>query len=181
MDVLSVESLKYLAAIPALVVGVSIYFVYFRDRYWALASAVFAYTLTVLGIGLYILSHATDPRWSGQELVQAPKISDTPIIGKALEPLGTFLNQTADSVNYAAAFQHAFPVAWDFFVLAFVGLIIFAAAALVAMVMSKLQTRLMKNEVKTLKKQNNELQDKVGKLTKAVNELHAMNGMPPLE
>jgi len=181
MDVLSVESFKYLAAIPALLVGVVVYFVYFRDRYWALAGAVFAYTLTVLCIGLYILSHATDPRWSGQELVQAPKVTDTPIVGQALESLGVFLNQTADSINYAAAFEHAFPVAWDFFILAFVGLMVFAAAALVAMTMSKLQTRLMKNEVKTLKKQNNELQGKVGKLTKAVNELYARNGQPPLE
>jgi hypothetical protein len=181
MDVLSVESFKYLAVIPALLVGVLVYFVYFRDKYWALASAVFAYTLAVLSVGLYILSHATDPRWSGQELVQAPKISDTPIVGKALEPLGAFLNQTADSINYAAAFEHAFPVAWDFFTLAFAGLIGFAAAVLVAMTVSKLQTRLMKNEVKTLKRQNNELQGVVSKLTKAVNEQRAINGLPPLD
>jgi hypothetical protein len=167
MDVLSVDVLKMLPWILALLIGAAVYFIYFRKWYSAAIGAAFTFVVAALGIGMYILLHATDTRWSGQEVIQAPKVSETPLIGQSLEPLGTFLNQTANSINYAAAFQHAFPVAWEFFMLALYGLIPLAISLAIAGVMSHLRTLL--------------LEKKVDLLTKAVNEQRLKDGLPPVK
>ena len=172
MDVLSgvsVEGFKILAVIAGLVVGVGIYFLYFRKWYWGLASAVFTYVIVTAGAGLYVLLHINDPRWSaGKEpLLEAPKVSEAPLIGQYLEPLGDFLNSTANSINDFVAFRHALPVAQEFFTFALWGLIIFVPVMITALVMSRLQPLLLENKVKLL--------------TKAVNELRIASGQKPLK
>jgi hypothetical protein len=123
MDVLSdisVETFKILAVGLAVLVGVGVFFGFFKKWQWALFGAVFAYMATTAGVGLYILLHINDPRWSaGREpLLKAPSISDTPIIGQYLEPLNGFLDNTATSINELTAFRYALPVAQEFFGLA---------------------------------------------------------------
>ena len=183
MDVLSIEGFKILAFVLALVVGAGVYVGFFRKWYWALVGAAFTFVVTTAGVGLYILLHVTDPRWSGgqEPFIQAPKVSETPLIGQYLEPLGTFLNQTASSINDAVAFQHALPVAWEFFSLSLFGLVVFVSAMIVALVMSKLQSLLLEKKVIELQRQNNSQKGQIGELTQAVNELRAGQGLPPLE
>lgn len=169
MDVLSIEGFKILAVIVALMVGVGVYFLYFRKWYWGLVGAAFTYVLAMVVAGVYVLLHINDPRWSsGKEpLLEAPKVSEAPIIGQYLEPLGAFLNNTANTINDFVAFQHALPVAQDFFTLALWGLAVLLPALIVATVMSRLQPLLLEKEV--------------DKLKKAINEMRVASGQDPLK
>jgi hypothetical protein len=176
MDVLSIDGFKILIWVLALLVTVGVYFGFFRQRYWALVSGAFTFIATAAGIGLYILMHVTDPRWSGNQQVigQPPKLSETPIIGQYLEPLGTFLNQTASSINDFVAFQHALPVAQEFFAYALWGFVAFVPLMILALVMSRLQPLLLEKKVK-------EQQADLKRLTRAVNDLRAEQGLSPLD
>lgn len=172
MDVLSgvsVEGFKILAVILALLAGVGIYFGFFRKWYWAIVGAVFVFTISTAGAGLYVLLHVNDSRWSADKepFLEAPKVSETPFIGQYLEPLGAFLNNTANSINDFVAFQRALPIAQDYFTLALWGLVILFPVMIVALVMSRLQPLLLEKRVDELKK--------------AVNEMRVANGQKPLK
>jgi hypothetical protein len=175
MDVLSgisVDTLKFLGFVIAGLISIGVYFAFFKKWQWALVGAVFTYLIWTTGIGLYVLLHVNDPRWSGEETsLQAPAIADTPIIGQYMQPLNDFLNSTASSINDFVAFQHALPVAQEFFGLAGWALAILVPVVLFAVIYSRIQAAIESAQQK----------DKMKKMKAAIRELQEINGLDPLK
>lgn len=139
MDVLggiSVEAFKILAVVVALLVGAGILLSSAKAWHWAIVGAVASYMVITAGIGMYVMMHISDPRWSvGKEpLIVAPSISETPIIGPQLEPIDNFMGNAATKLNELLSIQYALPVASEFFnqaIWAFGATIVALIAALV--------------------------------------------------
>lgn len=136
---ISVDGFKILAVVVALLVGVGVFFGFFRRWYWALFAAVFSYMVLTAGTGVYVLMHLNDPRWSvGKEpLLQAPTLSGAPVVGELMKPLEGFLRDAATSINELASFRHALPVAQEFFALAGWALLVLVPVTIVALVVSR--------------------------------------------
>lgn len=176
MDVLSgisVETFKILVVAVALLVGVGVFFSFYKKWQWALFGAVMTYALATAGVGTYILLHINDPRWSvGKEpLVTAPSITNTPVIGQYLEPLNGFLNNTAASINELAAFRHALPLAQEFFALAGWALLALIPLGVIALFVSHLQDA------------HESLRQRQGlrRLERGLNDIRSQLGMGPLK
>jgi len=139
---ISVEGFKVAAAVGSLLIGVAVYFGFFRRWYWAIFAAIFTYMILTAGVGVYVLMHITDPRWSvGRDpLLQAPSLGGTPVIGERLLPLDDFLRDMATSVNEFTSFRHALPVAQDFFALAGWSLLALVPVAIMALAISRFKS-----------------------------------------
>ncbi len=120
MDLLAGMSLETLAILPwmaaavfALAVGL------WRPNrlHWTLLGAVLLFAAVSAGMGIYVLNHIGDPRWSpeGGAPLSVPSLSGTPVVGQYLEPLDAVLGGMAGGVNDFFAFQAALPVALNFF------------------------------------------------------------------
>lgn len=167
MDVLSgigVEGLKTLAVILATIVGLGLFFGFVRKWQWALCAAVFTYMVTTVGTGVYVLMTIGDPRWStGKEpLLQAPSISDTPMIGQWMAPLDAFLGEAATSINELVAFRHAFPVAQDFFALAGWALLLLIPLVIAALIVSRFQPSKDQQEIRALREELRQIKKHIG-------------------
>jgi hypothetical protein len=176
MDVLSgisVETFKILIVAVAVLVGGGVVFGFFRKWQWALFGAVFTYAVAAAGVGIYILLHINDPRWSaGKEpLLKAPSITDAPLIGQYLEPLNGFLNDTAISVNELVAFRHALPLAQEFFGLAGWALLALLPLAAIGFFVSRMQTA----------RQSLHQQQELRRLQRGLDDVRARLGMDPLK
>lgn len=79
--------------------------------------AVLLFAALNAGVGVYVLNHVGDARWSagGESRLSAPSFSGTPVVGEFLGPLDSALNGVVGGVNDFLAFQQALPVALDFF------------------------------------------------------------------
>ncbi|MDB5168432.1 MAG: hypothetical protein JWO55_690 [Candidatus Saccharibacteria bacterium] len=131
MDVFSninVEAFKMLVWVFALAVGVLVFVSSERvgifDKIIAVVKGVFAMALSVaalaIGVVFYILSHATDSRWSvGKDAtVESPQIPDNPFFGQVIDTLNSFMGSVTGSVNDLFAIKNAFVTTQDFFLLA---------------------------------------------------------------
>ena len=142
---ISVDGFKVIAVVLAALVGAGVYLGFFRKWYWALFAVTFTYMVVSAGIGVYVLMHFTDPRWSmGKEpLLQAPAVGDTPVVGELLRPLEGFLQDAATSINDLAAFRHALPVAQEFFALAGWALLLLIPVTIMALAVSRFKQATM--------------------------------------
>lgn len=158
MDVLGsigVETFKILAAILATVVGLALLAGFGRRWQWAVCGAGCTYMVATASIGVYVLMTIGDVRWStGKEpLLQAPSFSGTPVIGRSLEPLDSFLGQAATSINEFVAFRHAFPVAQDFFTLAGWTFLLLIPVTIIAMIVTRFQPSREQLEIRALREE----------------------------
>jgi hypothetical protein len=167
---ISVEWFKVIAAIGSLLIGVAVYFSFFKRWYWAIVAAVFTYMVFTAGIGVYVLMHITDPRWSvGRDpLLQAPSLGGTPVIGEMMRPLDDFLRDMATSVNELTSFRHALPVAQDFFALAGWSLLVLVPVAIMALAISRFKSATLFLRVERLATTVRELSAEVERLTQQI-------------
>lgn len=142
-----------------------------RPRRFHLAAlgAVLLFAALNAGIGVYVLNHVGDARWSagGESRLSAPSFSGTPLVGQFLGPLDSALNQVVGGVNEFLMFKHALPVALDFFAAAGWSLLVSFPLAIIAVAVSYAEARrrraefedyraavdLLKGEVELLKRQ----------------------------
>lgn len=131
MDVLlaniSLDWLKALVWVVSIGIGALLFYVSAHKKYWevvtatlfGLLSASVTFLLANLGAANYILSHATDPRWS---VGKSPVWTPTPLDPGALVFLNDFVNSLNDTqnniagaVNTVGAIDNAVEVASLFF------------------------------------------------------------------
>jgi hypothetical protein len=131
MDVfanISVEGFKWFIGVLTLTVGALVFSSSERDgtfeKTFAIVKAVFAMALSVValavGVVFYILSHATDGRWSvGKDAaVESPQIPDNPFFGQVIDTLNSFMGSVTGSVNDLFAIKNAFIATQEFFLMA---------------------------------------------------------------
>lgn len=138
----SVDGFKILAVMVALLVGIGVFYGFFKRWYWALFATVFTYMIVTAGIGVYVLMHINDARWSVGKapLLQAPSMGNTPVIGEMMRPLDDFMRDTAMSINELVSFRHALPVAQDFFALSGWALLALIPVAIMALAVSRFKS-----------------------------------------
>lgn len=161
---ISIEWFKILSFVMAAVVGAGLILAFRRKWQWGIVGAVAAYMVATAGVGIYILLHISDPRWSADKdpLLQAPSFSDTPLVGPSLEPLDGFLNDAASSINELAAFRHAIPIAQEFFGLAGWAFLILIPLTLAAIVIGKFQPSPEQQEIRELRDELRQVRRHVG-------------------
>jgi predicted membrane channel-forming protein YqfA (hemolysin III family) len=131
MDVfanISVEGFKWFIAVLALAIGVVVLVASERDgtfeKIFAVVKAIFAMALSVValavGVVFYILSHATDGRWSvgKDKVVESPQIPGNPFFGQVIDTLNSFMGSITGSVNDLFAIKNAFITTQEFFLMA---------------------------------------------------------------
>jgi predicted membrane channel-forming protein YqfA (hemolysin III family) len=131
MDVfanISVESFRILIGVLALTIGLLVFLSSIRDgtfeKIFAIVKALFAMALSVValavGVVFYILSHATDDRWSvGKDAaVESPQIPGNPFFGQVIDTLNSFMGSVTGSVNDLFAIKNAFITTQEFFLMA---------------------------------------------------------------
>ena len=161
---IAIDWFKILSFVVALVVGAGLILTFRRKWQWGIVGAVAAYMVATAGVGIYILLHVNDSRWSaGKEpLLQAPSFSDTPLVGPSLEPLDGFLSDTASSINELVAFRHAIPVAQEFFGLAGWAFLALIPLTLVAVVIGKFQPSPEQREINELREELRQVRGYIG-------------------
>lgn len=99
-------------AVVALVAGVLLR----RSLHWIAVGAVLLFAALNAAAGIYVLNHFSEPRWSpeGNAPLNAPSLSETPMVGEFLVPLDSALEGVVGGVNDFRAFQQALPIALDF-------------------------------------------------------------------
>jgi hypothetical protein len=104
----------------------------------AVLAAVVVFMAASVGAGIYVLNHLGDGRWGGdaQSRLSPPPLSDTPVVGKFLEPLEGAIGGMTEGVNEFIDFRSALPVALDFFAAAGWALALSVPIALVVMAAS---------------------------------------------
>jgi hypothetical protein len=123
VDVLSGVSLDWLKAltwISAIAVGLLTVFLNRRRFDLAALRSVLVFAVASAGAGVYVLNHVGDSRWGSkaEDRLNAPALTETPMVGQFLEPLDSFLGGVVGTVNQVVDFQAALPVAMEFFVAA---------------------------------------------------------------
>lgn len=87
-----------------------------KRLHWTALGAAFLFAALNAGVGVYVLNHYTDPRWSPQATrLSAPNLGDTPMVGQFMGPLDSTLSSLVTGVNDFLSFKDALPVAMDFF------------------------------------------------------------------
>lgn len=164
LSVISIEMFKALSVVLAALVGVGLVFAFPHKWQWAIFGSVLTFMVTTASVGIYVLMHINDPRWSAgrDPLVQAPSFSDTPVVGQYLDPLDGFLNNTAASINEITAFRHAVPVANEFFGLAGWAFLVLIVVTIAAILISKFQPSPEKREIRQLREELSEVKRYVG-------------------
>lgn len=142
LNSVSVDGFKITAVIVSLLVGIGVFYGFFKRWYWALFATVFTYMIVTAGIGVYVLMHINDARWSEGEapLLQAPSVGNTPVIGEMMRPLDDFMRDATTSINELVSFRHALPVAQDFFALSGWALVALVPVAIMALVVSRFKS-----------------------------------------
>lgn len=177
MDVLantSLESFKALVWIASLIVGAVWFFISAHKKYWeiiassllGLLAASTVFLLSNLGVAFYILSRATDPRWSeGKEPIWTPdKLeSNLPFINEVVNMLNDVQGNVSGAVNNVGAIQNALVAAGDFLwmvVLSIPLIIVLAVASFVASKWAKRRhdKQASKERAEEIRKINNELE-----------------------
>ena len=165
MDILagiSTEWLKALTWITAVAVGVAVLLWRRRVAAAALAAAV-VFMAASAGAGIYVLNHLGDGRWGGdqQAKLSPPPLTDTPVVGKFLEPLEGMLGNVTDGVNEFTDFQSALPVALDFFVAAGWALALSVPLALVVLAVASREAKRRNAEFAAYKTQVEQLRQEL--------------------
>jgi hypothetical protein len=120
VDILSDVSSEWLRALTwLLAVAAGLLLCFWRPRRlsWAALGSVFVFAVANIGVGIYVLSHLGDSRWGGgaeDRLGAAPKLADTPVVGRFLGDLDAVLNGVVDGVNQFIDFRAALPVALEY-------------------------------------------------------------------
>jgi hypothetical protein len=130
----STEWLRALTWITAAAAGLAV-LLWWRRLDLAALAAVEAFLAASLCAGIYVLNHLGDGRWGGdqQAKLSPPPLSDTPMVGKFLEPLEGMLGGVTDGINEFGDFRSALPVALDFFAAAGWALAFSVPVAMVAL------------------------------------------------
>jgi hypothetical protein len=175
---ISVEGFKVTAVVGSLLIGIAVYLGFFRRWYWAIFATVFTYMILTAGVGVYVLMHITDPRWSvGRDpLLQAPSLGGTPVIGDMMRPLDDFLRDMAASVNEFTSFRHALPVAQDFFALAGWSLLVLIPVTIMALATSRFKSATLFLRFDRLAATVRELSAEVEKLKQQIPSGHEKPG-----
>lgn len=173
MDILagiSGDWLKALTWITAVAAGVAV--LLWRPRRPDLAglAAVVVFMAASAGAGIYVLNHLGDGRWGGdqQSKLSPPPLSDTPVVGKFLEPLEGMLGGVTDGVNEFVDFQSALPVALDFFTAAGWALALSVPVALVALAANARAARRRNAEFAAYKTQIEQLRTELDRVKRHV-------------
>jgi hypothetical protein len=87
-----------------------------RSLHWIALGAVLLFAAFNAAAGIYVLSNFSDSRWSpdGEVPLSAPSLSETPLVGEFLEPLGSAMEGVVGGVNDFRSFQEALPIALEF-------------------------------------------------------------------
>jgi hypothetical protein len=151
MDVLantSLESFKILVWAVALVVGGLWFYISAHKRYWeiiassllSLLAASTVFLLANLGVAFYILSRATDPRWSaGREPIWTPdKLeSNLPFINDVVNLLNGVQENVSGAVNNVGAVQNALFATGDFLWMVVLSIPVIIVLAIASFIVSK--------------------------------------------
>lgn len=176
MDVLAnmgIESFKLGAWLLALAVGVIAFLFSQRDSRIEYLSAavkgVLAATISMvaasIGIVFYVLSHATDARWSiGRDsTIQSPQIPGNPFFGQVIDTLNSFMGSVTGSVNDLFAIKNAFLSTQDFFLLAGWALLAILPLFILLRILNwrkeVWQKKQVKQDAETLKRVSRELEE----------------------
>jgi hypothetical protein len=163
--------LRALTWITAVVAGVALLLWRPRRPDLAALGAVVVFMAANVGAGIYVLNHLGDGRWGGdgQPKLSPPPLSDTPMVGKFLEPLEGMLGGVTDGVNEFVDFRSALPVALDFFAAAGWALALCVPVALVALAAgaraarrSRAEFTAYKTELEQLRAELNQVKRHVG-------------------
>lgn len=151
--------LKALTWISAILTGLLLGF--WRPRRLDLAAlgSVVVFLVTNAGAGTYVLNHVGDPRWSSraEDRLSAPPLTETPVIGRYMEPLDALIGGVVDSVNQFVDFRAALPVAMEFFVAAGWALAVSLPLALAALIVGYAEAKRRKAEFLRFKLQVEQL------------------------
>ncbi|MBT2512848.1 hypothetical protein [Arthrobacter sp. ISL-30] len=162
MDILigvSAEWFDAITWISAIFSGLLLFF--WRPRRLDLAAlgSVIVFTVANIGAGIYVLYHLGDARWGGgaENKLSAPSLSDTPVVGRFMEPLDALMSGVVGSINEFIAFRAALPVALDFFAAAGWAMLISLPLALLALIFSYIEAKRRNVEFNRYKLQVEEL------------------------
>jgi hypothetical protein len=150
LDLLAGVSADWIRALTWVVAIISGLLLFFWRRRLDLAAlgSVIVFTVASAGAGTYVLHHLGDARWRGGtgNRLTVPSLSETPLVGQYMEPVDSFMDSVAGSVNQFLDFQEALPAALDFFAAAGWGLLTSLPLALLAMIVSYVEARRRKAE-----------------------------------
>lgn len=87
-----------------------------KQLQWVALSTVMLFAALNAGAGIYVLNTIGDSRWATDSSapLQAPQLTQTPLVGQYLDTLDTALQSMVGGVNSFLAFQQALPVALTF-------------------------------------------------------------------
>jgi hypothetical protein len=138
---------------------------------WAAVGSAAAFGLANLGVGAYVLVNITDPRWSagGADILQAPRLADTPLIGRFMGSFDSLMGSVVGGVNEFLEFKDALPAAVDFFGRAGWAFLAMLPLFVLAVLVSAVQDRRRKAEYRRYKAAVGELQRELAELKKYVN------------
>lgn len=119
-----------------------------RSLHWTALGSVVLFAALNAGVGIYVLGHIGDSRWSagGEPSLSAPSFSGTPVVGEYLAPLDSALQSVIGGVNEFLAFKHALPVALEFFATSGWALLVSVPLAVVAAIISFNRARRRKED-----------------------------------
>jgi disulfide bond formation protein DsbB len=172
MDILDGISIDWFTSITwllAIAVFLLMFFWHPRKLHWAALGSVTVFMAASAGVGVYVVSHPNDPRWSGTEALTAPLLSDTPVIGRFMEPLDAFLGSVVGGINDLRAFQNALPVAFEFFSMAGWAALTAVPLTFFAMAAGFAENRRRKAEVTRYKSIVEELQKQLDDVKRFIN------------
>lgn len=156
-------------------IGTGLLVVFLRRLRFDLAAlgSVLALMVTNAGAGIYVLNHVGDPRWAGRadDRLNAPQLTETPVIGQFLEPLDPVIGGMVDTINQVVDFQAALPVAMEFFMAAGWASAVSLPLSLASLVVGFLAARRRKAEFRSYKL-------RVDRLTEELEEIRRHLGYP---
>ncbi|WP_231938463.1 hypothetical protein [Arthrobacter sp. B6] len=176
MSGISLDWLKALTWIFAIATGLLLALWRQRRLHLAALASVIVFAVTNAGAGIYVLNHVGDPRWGSkaEDRINAPTLTETPMVGRFLGSLEDAIRGVADSVNQFVDFQAALPVAMEFFVAAGWALALAVPLGLAALIVSYADARRRKAEFLKYKLQVEELKSEL-------EEIKHHLGYPPRE
>ncbi|WP_404290052.1 hypothetical protein [Glutamicibacter arilaitensis] len=120
-----------------------------KQLQWVLLSSVLLFAVLNVGVGIYVLSNVGDSRWAAEGSVplQAPSLTETPIVGQYLDPLDSAIQSMVGGVNSFLAFNQALPVSLDYFAKSGWALLIAVPLLIIVAAMSYTAARRRKREL----------------------------------
>jgi len=135
----------------------------------AALGAALVFMTANIGVGIYILTHSNDPRWSRPDRLSAPELSDAPVVGRFLEPLDSLMGSVVSGINDVRAFQDALPTAVEFFTAAGWAALTAVPLALAALVAGYVDSRRRRAEFVRQQHRIEDLQQQLEALRRFVN------------